>query len=87
MPTGFILVVRDIDSWHNASGGAAQLLFLGNITNQTLSGREWSSSDTSAWQWQGRQVFETGQMFQIIASDAGGHGVSFQVSGYKLALP
>lgn len=87
VPTGYKLVVRDIDAWHNASGGAAQLLFQGNITHQTLAGRQWSASDSSAWQWTGRQVFETGQSFLMVATDAGGNGISFQVSGYHLLLP
>lgn len=87
VPVGFKLVLRDIDAWHNASGGAAQLLLQGNITHQTLAGREWSSSDSSAWQWTGRQVFEAGQEFLLVATDAGGNGISFQASGYKLVLP
>lgn len=87
VPSGVKLVVRDIDCFHNASGGSADILFQGNVTNLTLWWTFWGGSDTGPGQWRGRQVFETGQKFRIVANDAGGIGVSFQVSGYQLTLP
>lgn len=87
VPAGYKLVVRDIMAFHNASGQPAQLVWDGNITNQNIWWAQWTSTQTGFVQWTGRQVFEAGQSMQFVASDAGGHGVSFQVSGYKLLLP
>lgn len=87
VPPGYKLVVRDIDLWHNASSAAADFQFLGNIPNQILWLQSWAAGAFGFGQWRGRQVFETGQLFQIIVNDSGGAGVSFQVSGYQLSLP
>lgn len=89
VPPGFKTVVRDILCFHNASGGSAQIVWVGNITNQDLWWATWTSSQTGFAEWQGRQVFEPGQQFEIVASDSGSpvHGVSFKVSGYLLELP
>lgn len=87
VPAGYKTVVRDIMCFHNASGQPAQLVWDGNITNQNIWWAQWTATQTGPFQWTGRQVFEAGQSFQIVCSDAGGHGVSFQISGYHLLLP
>lgn len=87
VPAGYKLVVRDIMAFHNSSGQPAQIVWDGNITNQNIWWAQWTSTQTGFAQWTGRQVFESGQQMQFVCSDAGGHGVSFQVSGYKLLLP
>lgn len=86
VPSGFILVVRDIDATFGNNAYTASINFLGNINNE-LFGHVFPSGGFSWVQWQGRQVFETGQMFQISVGSGGANGVGFQVSGYKLALP
>lgn len=86
VPTGFILVVRDIDVSFFGNGTTGSFNFFGNISNE-LWGVAFAASGFQTAQWRGRQVFETGQMFQLTTTGGSGHWPDFQISGYKLTLP
>lgn len=80
-PTGFTMVLRDIDVVYDGSP-AAEISILGTA-GQFI----WfcqSPGGAEIFQWRGRQVFAEGEFFQF---QVGSGSWDFTASGYWLALP
>ncbi len=76
------MVVRDIDVYASAGVGDVEFFFEGDL-GQTIWWKDWSSGQTSAEHWTGRQVFEAGEAFTVRSTG----NVDVTVSGYLLSAP
>ena len=82
VPAGVLWIVRDVDVYCNAPLGGARFTFMGEL-GQAIWTAVWAPNTTSAQQWRGRQVFETGTLFSVKADEP----TDVTVSGYVLTLP
>lgn len=86
VPSGFVAVVRDVDSYIGTPAGFNSLYFHGAI-GQTIWWTEATIGQSQYASWRGRQVFEPGELIDVEADVGGLDAYDVTVSGYLLSLP
>lgn len=82
VPTGFVLVVRDVELFESSPGGALVELAAGGGTVFAAFGPNLTTT-YNHYSWQGRVVVQAGDQFEVNASLA----CNVLAMGYLLTLP
>jgi hypothetical protein len=86
VPSGYVAVVRDVDTFIGTPVGANTLYFHGAL-GQAIWFTEGTIGQSQYASWRGRQVFEPGETFDVQADVGVLDAYDVTVSGYLLALP
>jgi hypothetical protein len=84
VPDGYVVVVRDIDTYIGTPTGINGIYFQGHL-GQTIWWSEATIGQSQYASWRGRQVFYAGETFAMYADVGALDAYDVTVSGYLLS--